>query len=275
MGVRRLLGSLLCGVLLSGAAQGADAPRLRLATTTSLDNSGLLERLLPPFEERYGVKVDVIAVGTGRALALGRAGDVDVLMVHAPEAEELFMEEGYGTNRRHFAGNDFVIVGPEGDPSGLSGQKRMGDALRALAVARNPFFSRGDDSGTHKKELSLWKGAGIAPGGPWYREVGQGMGPTLLMANEGRGYTLADRGTFLSLEEKLEIVVLYEGGRELENPYHIIAVCPQRYPHVRYVESMMLIGWVTSPEGQEIIGSLTRRGRQLFTPRLGVCPAAP
>jgi tungstate transport system substrate-binding protein len=196
-------------------------------------------------------------------------------MVHAPEAEGVFMEEGYGVNRRHFAVNDFVIVGPKDDPAGLSRQRMMRGALRALAGAKIPFFSRGDDSGTHKKELSLWKGAGLSPVGPWYREVGQGMGPTLLMASETQGYALTDRGTFLSLEEKLDLVVVYEGGRELENPYHIIAVCPQRYPHVRYVESMMLVGWVTSPEGQEIIGSLTRRGRQLFTPRLGVCPTAP
>ncbi|MFH1008075.1 MAG: substrate-binding domain-containing protein [Candidatus Latescibacterota bacterium] len=240
--------------------------QIKLATTTSTDNSGLLEVLLPPFEKRFSVQVAVIAVGTGKALKLGENGDVDVVLVHAREAEDRFVAEGHGVNRRDVMYNDFVLVGPKGDPAGI---RKLPDVVSALiAILENgaPFLSRGDDSGTDKKEKSLWKAAGVVPEGSWYLESGQGMGPTLLMADEKRGYTLADRGTFLAYQGRIESVILSEGDPSLFNPYGIIAVNPDRHPHVRYVLAMALIGWMTSPEGQKIIGEFAVGNERLFHP---------
>jgi tungstate transport system substrate-binding protein len=247
-------------------ANAADMARLKLATTTSTDNSGLLEALLPPFEQKYTIKVDVIAVGTGKALTLGRNGDVDVVLVHAREAEDEFVNGGYGVNRRDVMYNDFVIVGPPSDPAGIRGTDEPSQALKKIAAVQAPFISRGDDSGTHKKELSLWKVAEIAPGGAWYMETGQGMGASLEIANEKRGYVLADRGTYIAYRDKLTLDVLCEGDPVLHNPYGIIAVNPARHPHVRYMEAMMLIAWVTSPEGQRIIERFKSGGELLFYP---------
>jgi len=240
--------------------------RIRLATTTSTDNSGLLEQLLPPFEQRFGVKVDVIAVGTGKALKLGENGDVDVVLVHAREAEDRFVADGFGVNRRDVMYNNFVLVGPETDPAGIVGMPDAVAALTAISGKRAPFISRGDDSGTHKKERALWKEARIAPSGAWYLESGQGMGPTLLMADEKRGYTLTDRGTLLAYKGRTELVVLCEGDLHLFNPYGIIAVHPARHPHVQYVFAMALIGWVTSQEGQKIIAEFKIGNEVLFHP---------
>jgi len=240
--------------------------RIRLATTTSTDNSGLLVQLLPPFEQRFGVKVDVIAVGTGKALKLGENGDVDVVLVHAREAEDRFVADGFGVNRRDVMYNDFVLVGPETDPAGIGGMPDAVAALTAISERGAPFVSRGDDSGTHKKEKTLWKEAGIAPSGDRYLESGQGMGPTLLMADEKRGYALTDRGTFSAYKGKIALVVLSEGDPRLFNPYGIIAVNPARHPHVRYVLAMALIGWVTSPEGQKIIAAFKVGDKTLFHP---------
>jgi tungstate transport system substrate-binding protein len=239
---------------------------VKLATTTSTENSGLLEVLLPPFEQRHNVKVDVIAVGTGKALALGRNGDVDVVLVHAPDAEEEFVESGFGVNRRPVMYNHFVIIGPAEDPAGI---RELGSGVKAMErVAANLacFVSRGDDSGTDKKEKALWKAAGISPEGSWYVETGQGMGATLRVADEKRGYTLTDRGTYLAFRDKINMEVLCEGGKAMLNPYSIIVVNPLRHPHVRYMESMMLIAWTTSPEGREIISRFKVGAEQLFQP---------
>jgi tungstate transport system substrate-binding protein len=265
-----ILGVCVLGVLTvlwrpSGTAN-PQAVRLKLATTTSTDNSGLLEALLPPFELQYNIKVDVIAVGTGKALALGRNGDADVVFVHAREAEDGFVKGGYGVNRRDVMYNDFVIAGPPGDPAEIRGVTDASEALAKIAGAQEPFVSRGDDSGTHKKELSLWKEAEVMPSGREYLETGQGMGATLQIASEKRGYVLADRGSFIAYKGKIDLDVLCEGDRALHNPYGIMAVNPLRHPDVRYMEAMMLIGWVTSPKGKDIIRDFRKDGETLFKP---------
>lgn len=252
--------------MVTAPAAGQAAERLKLATTTSTANSGLLEVLIPPFEKRFGVRVDVIPVGTGKALKLGGMGDVDVVMVHARSAEEKFVAEGYGVNRRDVMYNDFILLGPTADPAQLKEAKTLQEAFRRLAVGKAPFFSRGDDSGTHRKERHLWQVAGIKPTSPWYLETGQGMGHTLIAAHEKQGYVLADRGTYLAMKPKLDLEVVFEGDDALFNPYGIIAVNPARYPHANYVMAMAFIGWVTSPEGQEIISAYRKYGEILFHP---------
>jgi len=192
--------------------------RLRLATTTSTDNSGLLAELHPPFEKKYNVKVDVIAVGTGKALRLGENGDVDVLMVHAPAAEISFIDKGYGIERLPVMHNDFVILGPQDDHAGLGGAKTLNEALQRLYNSGSYFVSRGDDSGTHKKEMSLWRAAGKYPAGNWYMAAGQSMGAVIQIANDKQAYTLSDRGTYLAHKDKISLVPLFEGDPELFNP---------------------------------------------------------
>jgi tungstate transport system substrate-binding protein len=246
--------------------EGAIEQVVRLATTTSTDNSGLLEVLLPPFEERYGLRVDVISVGTGKALAYGRNGDVDVVLVHAKKAEDRFVAQGAGVNRRDVMFNDFVIVGPSNDPAGIASTEDASAALTAIALHGATFVSRGDDSGTHKREMELWQHTGISPGGAWYLSVGQGMGAALGMAYEKQAYCLTDRGTWLALGRDLELKVLLQGDERLNNPYGIIPVNPARYPEVNHVGAMALVGWMTSPEGQRIIGTYTIAGEQLFHP---------
>lgn len=240
--------------------------RIKLATTTSTENSGLLDRLLPPFEGLLNVKVDVIAVGTGKALKLAENGDVDVVLVHAREAEDRFVAEGFGVNRRDVMYNDFLIVGPERDPAGIRNLSDVRGALRAIVQKRASFISRGDDSGTHKKEKTLWREAGIAPSGAWYMETGQGMGPTLVITDQKEAYALVDRGTFLAYRGKVELVPLLEGDPSLFNPYGIIAINPARHPHAQYVMAMALIGWVTSQEGQRLIAEFRIGNEVLFYP---------
>jgi len=241
---------------------------LKLATTTSTENSGLLGILLPPFEERYNIKVDVIAVGTGAAIQLGENGDVDVVLVHARAAEDKMVEEGYGVNRRDVMHNDFIIVGPPDDLAGIKGEKDAALALTKIANSEKQVFfvSRGDKSGTHIKELELWQSAGIEPQGEWYLEIGQGMEAALLVADERQGYVLTDRGTYLATKDKIELVILSEGDPRLFNPYGIIAVNPAVHPHVKYMEAMQLIAWMTSLEGQKIIGEYKQHGEVLFFP---------
>jgi len=257
-----------------GPAGGADRPaaRITLATTTSTDNSGLLEVILPPFEQARGVRVDVIATGSGKALKLAERGDVDLVWVHAPAAEQAFMDAGLGVNRRVVMYNDFVILGPADDPAGVAQARTVVSVLRSIAGAEAPFVSRGDDSGTHKRERALWQEVGIEPArasrvaGSWYVEAGQGMGATLTMAEEKQAYVLCDRGTYLAFKDRLDLVLLYENPTELKNIYHVIAVNPKRHPQVHYAEALALIDWLTSPEGQAIIGNFRKEGQVLFHP---------
>ena len=222
---------LLCALIVTSIASHA-AGRLKLATTTSTVDTGLLDSILPPFEKRLNLKVDVISVGSGKAIALARNGDVDAILVHDPKAEETFVRDGYGVNRREVMYNDFVIVGPENDPSRIGGKRDAVVALKAIAGAKAPFVSRGDGSGTHEKEKALWKEAAIAPKGTWYMETGQGMGATLTIADEKKGYCLADRATYTAFSDKVELRILCEGDRRLLNQYAIIAVSPARHRHV-------------------------------------------
>lgn len=244
--------------------------RVKLATTTSTENTGLLKVLFPPFEERNNCKIDVIAVGSGQSIKLGQQGDVDVVLAHAPELEEKFMEEGWGKNRRYVMYNDFIVVGPAEDPAKIKGLTKATKAFKLIAKAQAPFISRGDKSGTHIKELAIWDSARVdldEARGKWYLEAGKGMGEVLNMAHEKKAYTLADRGTYLAYQEKTSSVILCEGDPILYNPYHIMAVNPKRYPHVKFDLALKLIDWVTSAEGQEIIRNFKdKRGNQLFIP---------
>jgi tungstate transport system substrate-binding protein len=242
--------------------------RLKVSSTTSTDNTELFQALNPPFENRFHCRVDVVAVGTGKALKIGEMGDSDVVFVHSRPAEDAFVAASYGVNRRDVMYNDFIILGPANDPTGIRGAKDAKKTLAAIAKAEAPFISRGDDSGTHKKEKSLWKKAGIAPTGRWYSEAGQGMGAVIQIANEKLAYTLADRGTYLAYKQKVSLEVLCEGDPDLFNPYGIMAVNPARHPHVNYVLAMAYIGWVTSPQGQKIIREFGKEkfGQPLFIP---------
>jgi tungstate transport system substrate-binding protein len=255
-------------VLLSITSTGFAQDQLKMSTTTSTENSGLLAVLLPPFEEAFNVRVDVIAVGTGKALTLGENGDVDVVFVHARAAEDKFVADGFGVNRRDVMYNDFVIIGPESDPAKLKEAKSAVEAFKKIAETQAQFISRGDDSGTHKKEKEIWAEAGITPEGKWYQEAGQGMGAVLTIANDKQAYTMSDRGTYLAFSDKIDLQVLSEGDPILYNPYGIIAVNPATHPHVNYTKAMALIGWVTSPEGQKIIKEFGKDkfGTPLFYP---------
>lgn len=239
---------------------------VRLATTTSTDNSGLLAVLLPPFEQQSGYRVHVIAVGTGKALRLAREGDVDLVLVHARAAEDKLVADGFGVDRRDVMHNDFVIVGPPADPAGLKGMDNAAAALAKIAASGQVFVSRGDDSGTHKKERTLWQTSGTQPEGPWYREAGQGMGKVLQIAAELDAYTLTDRGTWLAMKSKSPLQILVEGDPGLFNPYGVIAVNPERFPDLNYQGAEALMDWMTSPEGQKIIGDFRIEGEPLFIP---------
>jgi len=261
-----LLAALLLGGLFLARPLGAETGRLRLATTTSTENSGLLGVLLPAFEKETGLKVDVIAVGTGKALRLAENGDVDVVLVHDPELERKFVADGFGVERRAVMHNDFIIVGPAADPAHVRGDSSAAGALAKIAAAELPFVSRGDESGTHAKEKALWARAGLAPSGAWYKEAGQGMGAVLVMAGDLGGYTLTDRGTYLAMKAKLALEILVEGDPALFNPYGVIAVNPQRQPHVNFAGAMRFITWITSEEGQRTIAGFKVGDETLFTP---------
>ena len=239
---------------------------IRLATTTSTDNSGLLSYLLPAFENKTGYRVHVIAVGTGKALRMGRDGDADVLLVHAPEVEIEFVELDYGEKRHFVMYNDFVLVGPASNTVNIQIDSDINTALQQIAESKSTFISRGDNSGTHKKELGLWKAADISPQGKWYLEVGQGMGKVLQMAAELDAYTLTDRGTWLAYQDSSPLKILNQGDPKLYNPYHIIAVNPQRYPDINYQGANALIAWITSTAGQSLIGKFSLNDTLLFTP---------
>ncbi|MHB1024847.1 MAG: ABC transporter substrate-binding protein [Desulfobacteria bacterium] len=261
----RVHGTTLVAILLVMTALPARAEeRLRMSTTTSTENSGLLSALLPPFEKKCACKVDVIAVGTGKSLKLGEMGDVDVVFVHARALEDKFVANGFGVNRRDVMYNDFVILGPQDDPAGVRRTHSAPDAFRAIASKGSPFISRGDGSGTDVKEKEIWAAAGIVPKGAWYIDAGQGMGEVITMATQKRGYTLSDRGTYIAFRKKTDLVVVEQGDKDLWNPYGIIAVNPKKYPHVKYDLALKLIDFVTGPEGRSLISGFKVGGEQLF-----------
>ena len=258
---------LIAGVGMVVGCGGQDAPRrIRLATTTSTENSGLLRTLLPRFEAEYGAKVDVIAVGTGHALKLGRQGEADILLVHARKREDAFVAEGHGIDRRDVMWNDFVILGPSEDPAGIAAAPDAATALQQIAKAGALFVSRGDDSGTHSRERSLWEAGGGQPTWDGYLSAGQGMGPCLTMADEKHAYVLADRGTYLAYRGRLDLAVLTEGDASLRNPYGAMLVNPARHPHVHAKGARALLDFLTSPAGQEAIGAFRVDGQVLFHP---------
>lgn len=263
----RLLAAVVAvGIPLTALAAGGDTPIVRIATTTSTDNSGLLEYLLPEAGKDTGFEFQTIAVGTGKALQIGRAGDVDVVMVHARDAELAFVEEGYGVDRTEFMYNDFVIVGPsEGDGGAdLSGVSSVADAFAKIREGGNLFVSRGDDSGTHQKEMQIWAMTGHPPNVERYREVGQGMGKTLQIAGELGAYTLTDRGTWLFARERSLLEIGYEGDPSLFNQYSVMAVNPARHGTGNYVGARALIDWLSGDKGQRMIDEYRINGQKLF-----------
>ncbi|MDO3378299.1 substrate-binding domain-containing protein [Geoalkalibacter halelectricus] len=251
-----------CVVILAAPAQARE--RLILATTTSTQASGLLEVLLPPFENRYAVRVDVIAVGTGQALRLGQAGDAEVVMVHARAQEDAFVAAGYGLKRHDLMYNDFVILGPPSDPAAIGGLRDANAAFAKIAASRARFVSRADQSGTHVMEKDLWKQAGVAPAGRWYIEAGRGMGEVIHMATELSAYTLADRGTYLAYQGRTNLKVLCESDERLFNPYGVIAVNPARHAHVNATLAEKFIDFLLSDEARELITGFQINGQQLF-----------
>lgn len=253
---------LILSVSITAAAQD----RLIMATTTSTENSGLLDELVPPFEEKFNVRVDVVSVGTGAAIELGENGDADIIFVHARAAEDEFVEAGYGVNRRDVMYNDFVVLGPHSDPAGIEGMESAVEVFQTIADSGSEFVSRGDNSGTNKKELSLWDMAGINPDGSWYIESGQGMGASITMADEREAYILADRGTYLAYSGEIDLEILSSGDPALFNPYGIIPINPAYHTHVNYQMAMAFVGYLTSQQGQNIINNYSRYGEQLFYP---------
>nr|WP_323776402.1 substrate-binding domain-containing protein [Amylibacter sp.] len=264
----RFLGIFAAFAALSNPAV-ADADRVLVQSTTSTENSGLYSYLLPLFQAETSLRVDVVAVGTGQAIKNARNGDADVLLVHAKPAEEKFVADGMGVKRFDLMYNDFVLIGPKTDPDGVGRAKTLPEVLGLLSQGKAPFFSRGDDSGTHKKERALWQDAGIKldPSGVgWYRETGAGMGATLRIAVESQGYTLSDRATWIAFAGKDQHEILFAGDANLFNQYGIIAVNPEKHPHVNTAGAQMFINWMLSKHGQDLIAAYRREGQQLFFP---------
>jgi tungstate transport system substrate-binding protein len=243
--------------------------RLVIASTTSTQNSGLFDILIPAFEKstKYNIKVEIIAVGTGKAIRIAKKGEADMLFVHDPFREQKFVAEGFGVNRRFVMHNDFVIVGPAKDPARIRGLKTAVEAFEEIAEKGAPFVSRGDDSGTNIKELDIWDDSGINPKGKgWYFEAGSNMGDTLILADQKKAYALSDTGTFLNYEPQLNLKVLFKGDNVLKNFYSVIAVNPEKFPKARYREAMDFIAFVTSTEGQRLIATYKKHGVNLFYP---------
>ena len=265
----KAIGAVLFAAVLTSAAPSL-AQTIRVASTTSTEASGLFDHLLPKFTALTGIRVRVIAVGTGQALRLARRGDADVLLVHHRPSEEAFVREGYGLRRHPLMYNDFVIVGPDDDPAGIRGSSDAVVALTRIRKARAVFLSRGDDSGTHRRERSLWRAAGIAPSerAGWYREIGAGMGRTLNTAAAMPAYTLVDRGTWLSFGNRGPLRLLVQGDRRLRNPYGVIAVNPEKHPHVKAKAALRFVAWLVSPAGQRAIAGFRIGGLILFHPAL-------
>ena len=266
MGLMRFLLALCVLVSVPIDAQ----PRhITVASTTSTEQSGLFKHLLPLFEQKFGIQVRVVALGTGQALDMGKRGDADVVFVHAKPLEEKFVAEGFGVKRFEVMYNDFVLVGPTSDPAKVGGTRDIVAALRKIKAAQVPFASRGDRSGTHFAELELWKAAGIDIGrekGPWYRDTGSGMGPTLNTAAGMNAYALADRGTWLSFKNRADLVISVEGDKRLFNQYGVMLVNPAKHPHVKKDMGQAFVDWLISPEGQKAIADYKIGGEQLFFP---------
>ena len=267
--------TLAAAALAAGPAAGApdtaaaERGHIVLASTTSTENSGLLAAILPRFERRTGIAVRVVAVGTGQAIRLAERGDADVLLVHHRPSEEDFVARGYGLERREVMHNDFVVVGPRADPAGVAGMDDVARALARVAARRAIFVSRGDDSGTHKREMALWRAAKVDPrgaSGRWYRETGSGMGATLNIAATLDAYALSDRATWLRFANKQALAVLVAGDRRLFNPYGAIVVDPARHPHVPGRLANRFVDWLTSSEGRAAIAAFRIDGRQAFFP---------
>lgn len=254
--------SMLLGLALPALAE----QRLRLATTTSTENTGLLVALNRPFEALHGVKVHVIPVGTGKALRLGENGDVDLVLVHAPAAEKAFVQAGFGVRRLPVMHNDFVLLGPLTEPAGVTAAADITSAMSNIAHHEITFVSRGDDSGTHKKELSLWEAAGVKPSGEWYLSAGQGMGATLRITHEKQAYALTDRATYLAYQQQLDLKIVFEGAPAFFNPYHAILVNPARHPHVKTGLATKYVDFIRGEHGQQIIRDFRMAGEQLFHP---------
>jgi tungstate transport system substrate-binding protein len=270
---RRWLALAALAGLLAAPAASAQERSITVASTTSTEQSGLFGYLLPRFTAATGIRVNVVAVGTGQALDIGRRGDADVVFVHDKAAEAKFLAEGFGIRRFDVMYNDFVVIGPKQDPARIAGGKDVLEAFRKIAAAKAPFVSRGDRSGTHAAELRYWKDAGIdidAIKGAWYREIGQGMGAALNMAAAANAYLLSDRGTWLSFKNRGELAILVEGDRRLFNQYGVMLVNPAKHPNVKAKDGQAFVDWLISPEGQRTIADYKVGGEQLFFPDSGI-----
>ena len=266
---RFLLGAAVAAVTGFAGAAFAQEKSIVVASTTSTQDSGLFGYLLPLFKAKAGIDVKVVAQGTGQALDTARRGDADVVFVHAKAAEEKFLAEGFGVKRFPVMYNDFILVGPVRDPAGVSGTRDIVAALEAIRQKRAPFVSRGDRSGTHQAELALWATAGIdlaRDKGPWYREIGQGMGAALNTAGAMNAYTISDRGTWISFRNKGDLVIAVEGDQRLFNQYGVMLVNPAKHPNVKTALGQQFIDWLISPEGQQVIANYKINGQQLFYP---------
>jgi tungstate transport system substrate-binding protein len=268
-GFARLLATFALGAVLIAGAVNGETRSITIASTTSTQNSGLFEWLLPQFTAQTGIAVQVVAVGTGQAIRVATNGDADLLLVHHEASERKFVADGFGLARHSVMHNDFVLVGPGTDPAGVRGMTDVALALRRIGRGEHVFLSRGDDSGTHKKELELWQSSGFDPrpaSGSWYRESGSGMGATLNTASAMDGYALTDRASWVSFGNKGDLEILVEGDARLHNPYAAIVVNPERHPHVHATEAQAFVDWLTSRKGQEAIAAYRVEGQQLFFP---------
>jgi tungstate transport system substrate-binding protein len=274
MMIRRILVSALLafGLVAPAIAQTTPLPAQRFITvssTTSTQDSGLFNHVLPIFRAKTGIEVKVVSQGTGQALDTGKRGDADVVFVHARAQEVTFVADGFGIERKPVMYNDFVLIGPKADPAGIKGTKDIGEALKAIAEKQAPFVSRGDRSGTHVAELNLWKLAGIdieKAKGPWYREIGQGMGAALNTSGAMSAYVLADRATWISFKNRGDLEIAVEGDRRLFNQYGVMLVNPAKHPHIKASEGQAFVDWLVSPEGQKAIAEYRIDGQQLFFP---------
>jgi tungstate transport system substrate-binding protein len=272
---RFLMVAAAAGTVIAAAASAPaqEEKSIVVSSTTSTQDSGLLGHILPLFKQKTGIDVKVVAQGTGQALDTGRRGDADVVFVHAKSAEEKFLAEGEGVKRYPVMYNDFVLIGPKTDPAGIKGMNDVAKALQTIKEKQAPFISRGDRSGTHIAELELWKAAGIDIGkdkGPWYKEIGQGMGAALNTASAANAYVLADRGTWLSFKNRGDLDILVAGDKRMFNQYGVILVNPEKHPHVKKELGQAFIDWLVSPEGQKAIADYKINGQQLFFPNATV-----